>query len=127
MYTPCKKHCPGATTSRDPTDPTHSGGSHYGSNMRRTGIPGLSKAVGELGLQTGPDLKVDFAVSSVGSLNDNFVASMHAAARGVSRLRSTGDPIPPKLHERFSIYFPLHDTVAQSKGGTAVSSSKVPA
>ncbi|KAK5016309.1 hypothetical protein LTR60_002464 [Cryomyces antarcticus] len=93
------------------------GGSHYSNNMERTGIVGLSRAVRALNLQTQDPVEIDFAASSIGSLNMEFLESIYLAA--------SGDDLPVEKREvdikdRFRIYFPTHDTVAASTGGTQV-------
>ncbi|KAK5019729.1 hypothetical protein LTR16_001490 [Cryomyces antarcticus] len=93
------------------------GGSHYSNNMKRTGIVGLSRAVRALNLQTQDPVEIDFAASSIGSLNMEFLESIYLAA--------SGDDLPVEKREadikdRFRIYFPTHDTVAASTGGTQV-------
>ncbi|KAJ5674747.1 uncharacterized protein N7477_004681 [Penicillium maclennaniae] len=59
------------------------GGAHNSEQAwRRTGYPGLGRAVTNLGLQTSDPVDVDYVTSSVGSLNDNFVRAMHYACKG---------------------------------------------
>jgi hypothetical protein len=99
----------------------YSGGVHTASASETTGFPGLSSAVQQLGLSM-TDLstvQIDYAASSIGSLNENFLAALHAAA--------SGKQLPVQRHEGFEnlqkrtrILFPLHETVAKSKGGPNV-------
>ncbi|KAK0288337.1 hypothetical protein LTR91_021900 [Friedmanniomyces endolithicus] len=58
------------------------GGTFFGGQAQRTGLLGLSRAVRDLDLPTAADLHLDFAASSIGSLNDDFLRSLHSAARG---------------------------------------------
>ncbi|KAK0955555.1 hypothetical protein LTR91_022806 [Friedmanniomyces endolithicus] len=58
------------------------GGTFHGDDAARTGLLGLSRAVRDLNLETAADLHLDFAASSIGSLNDYFLRSLHSAARG---------------------------------------------
>ncbi|KAK8219910.1 hypothetical protein M8818_000325 [Zalaria obscura] len=104
------------------------GGSHYGQDLQRTGLVGLSKAVRDLGLQT-EDLQLDFAASSIGSLNDEYLRAVHSAARGVDPVASGSAPAKSSRHpaaatdtsirDKFRIYFPTHATVTSSTGGHA--------
>lgn len=114
------------------------GGVSYKSACERTGVCGLGRTVRELGLQT-HHLEVDFAASSIGSLNDAYLKTVHAAAAGddmMSRAtseeaRSKADffksvsaktKIQPQLkniREVFRVYFPTHETVAASTAGAA--------
>ncbi|KAJ9638859.1 hypothetical protein H2199_006719 [Coniosporium tulheliwenetii] len=122
------------------------GGAHYGEDLKRTGYPGLSRAVRTLGLQSGTPFKIDFCASSIGSLSMGFLTLIYKAARGltVDEVSESGKPKPAKkkklpmppaditndanveeegpetLCDDFRIYFPTHDTVASSKGGTNI-------
>ncbi|KAJ6134180.1 hypothetical protein N7523_000502 [Penicillium sp. IBT 18751x] len=59
------------------------GGAHNSEQAwRRTGYPGLGRAVTNLGLQTSEPVDVAYVTSSLGSLNDNFVRAMHYACKG---------------------------------------------
>lgn len=51
---------------------------------RRTGAPGLGMAVRKLGLARDKEeeIEVDFVASSVGALNDDFLASLYLACKG---------------------------------------------
>ncbi|TKA53626.1 hypothetical protein B0A49_11975 [Cryomyces minteri] len=83
--------------------------------MKRTGIVGLSRAVRALNLQTQDPVETDFAASSIGSLNMDFLESIYLAASGADL------PVEKRevdIKDRFRIYFPTHDTVAASTGGT---------
>ncbi|GAB7343859.1 hypothetical protein MBLNU457_1825t2 [Dothideomycetes sp. NU457] len=97
------------------------GGPDYGLSAARTGILGLSKAVKDLGLESDEDLQIDFAASSIGSLNDDYMRTIHAAARGRLNIgaKSTQLPVVPQtdIRDRMRIYFPTHDTVRASIGG----------
>lgn len=110
------------------------GGSHFGEEAERTGLPGLARAVRELGLETGEDLQIDFATSSIGNLKDAYLGNLHAAARGgdmikraeavVSKKKSSFFTPAPKssqesknIRDKVLIYFPTYDTVRSSKAG----------
>ncbi|MBE7180582.1 MAG: hypothetical protein INR71_05105, partial [Terriglobus roseus] len=96
------------------------GGAHYGSSLRRTGFPGLARAVHHLGLAT-ERLELDIASSSLGALSDDFLAALHAAARGEQRaaqLTTLEYKTRRHTHARqLRIHFPTHDTVVGSFGG----------
>jgi hypothetical protein len=113
-----------------------SGGMHYGENMNRTGLTGLARAVRELGLQTDDSLEIDFAASSIGSLNDVQLEKFHAAARGKDLVELEKEkegkakagffkpttksvPKPTSIRENIRIYFPTEETVTLSKAGAA--------
>jgi hypothetical protein len=113
------------------------GGSHFGDDARRTGLLGLSRAVRQLGLQTDGGLRIDFAASSIGALNDDTLRNMHAAARGEDVIQRTNgvatkaqaDFFKPSgsksttsegaIRDKMRIYFPTHDTVVSSIAGAA--------
>jgi hypothetical protein len=88
-------------------------GSHYGDDMKRTGLEGLARSVRQLGLRT-KDLRLDYASSSIGSLDLNTISTFHRACRG---LKLDGMSSPPPTENDFLIYFPTIDTVRQSIGG----------
>lgn len=100
------------------------GGANYSEEMQRTGYMGLNRAVTDLGLTSDTDLQIDFAASSIGSLNDAQLRCIYTAARGVTDM----DPAPktrkaqpastlPSVRDQFRIYFPTLETVAASTGG----------
>jgi hypothetical protein len=111
--------------------------SHYGEDMERTGYVGLSKAVRELNyppkrsLSSTPDLYIDYAASSMGSLNDSFLTILHNAARGedaTATPKSLSGPAPKpfqntisttNIRDLFRIYYPLNSTVTSSQAGSA--------
>lgn len=96
-------------------------GSHFGEDMRRNGLPGLSRAVKHLGLGCEGSLELDFAASSIGSLTDLPVNGLYEAARGRDIIAQGRDKLKipnSKTKHHFRIYFPLHETVANSLGGT---------
>ncbi|KAK4899395.1 hypothetical protein LTR27_003128 [Elasticomyces elasticus] len=110
-----------------------SGGTFYGDDAERTGLPGLSRAVRHLGLRT-DDLHIDFAASSIGSLNDDFLRTMHSAAKGEDMITSSraavatakanffkpAKPAPiANIREKILLYFPTRDTVHNSTAGSA--------
>jgi hypothetical protein len=95
-------------------------GPHYDNNLNRTGYPGLSRAIRHLGLKTQDSLEIDFASSSIGSLNDFTINNIYEAARGndvVSQSRDKMKATNTKTRSNFRVFFPTHDTVAQSRGG----------
>lgn len=89
-------------------------GSHYGDDMKRTGLEGLARSIHQLGLQT-KDLRLDYASSSIGSLDLKTISSFHRACRG---LQLDDRPSPPPTEDDFVIYFPTIDTARHSIGGT---------
>lgn len=93
------------------------GGSHFGDDLKRTGIPGLGRAVRALNLESDAELEVDFTASSIGSLNDTFLKNLYLAAKGEQPQKIISLSVPEKLHNKFRIYFPLHQTVTASIGG----------
>lgn len=119
------------------------GGTHGGQEelWRRTGFCGLGKAVQELGLATDRALLVDFVTSSIGSLNVDFLSTLYLAAQGDDGLteyewrnprpnrakgilgkhrqaKAVRTEIQEQIEDGFRIYFPTHETVAASAGGT---------
>ena len=113
------------------------GGIHYGEDTERTGLPGLARAVRQLNLQTKEALQVDFAASSIGSLNDDFLRNVYAAARGEDMIargkagpaKAQADFFKPAtkkslsegtgIRDKIRIYFPTYETVTSSKAGEA--------
>lgn len=120
------------------------GGVHSGDSWRRTGYCGLGHAVEKLGLATQKRLHIDFVTSSVGSINDDFLAMLYLSAQGDSGLEeykwrnptvtSRKTKKPPEnleashiqrerlrsyLRQHFRIYFPTHETVKNSTAGSA--------
>ncbi|KAK5699007.1 hypothetical protein LTR97_006656 [Elasticomyces elasticus] len=110
-----------------------SGGTFYGDEAERTGLPGLSRAVRHLGLRT-DDLHIDFAASSIGSLNDDFLRTVHSAAKGDDLIASSKaavskakanffksvKPAPiTNIREQIRLYFPTRGTVQNSTAGSA--------
>lgn len=94
------------------------GGSHFGEDLNRTGLPGLSRAVQTLNLRSNISLEVDFAASSIGSLNDAFLKNLYLAAMGEEPRKILSGKVPNCLRENARIYFPLHETVEKSTGRT---------
>lgn len=113
------------------------GGSHIGEGepWRRTGYPGLGRAISQLGLVVSTPLAIDYVTSSVGSLNIDFLIMLYLAAQGDDGLKEfDGRSISAKKHPKhpwfnlkeklkqqtsknFRIYFPSEETVKASKGG----------
>jgi hypothetical protein len=110
------------------------GGMLYGDEAERTGLPGLAQAVRRHNLAT-TELDIDFAASSMGSLKDEFLQNVHAAARGenmVERAESATskakssffqakkpEPKDHSIRDKVRLYFPTHDTVTSSTAGGA--------
>jgi hypothetical protein len=110
---------------------------HYGEDMERTGYVGLSKAIrglsssSENSFSSTSDLHIDYAASSIGSLNDAFLKTIHNAARGedaTATPKSLSGPAPKpfqntssitNIRDLFRVYYPLHSTVTSSKAGSA--------
>jgi hypothetical protein len=95
-------------------------GSHHDDDMHRNGLPGLSRAVKHLGLDCEGLLELDFAASSIGSLNDLAVNSLYEAARGRDVIAQGRDKLKianSKTKRHFRIYFPFDETVKDSLGG----------
>ncbi|KAI1868282.1 hypothetical protein JX265_007105 [Neoarthrinium moseri] len=107
------------------------GQSQTDDDWRRTGYCGLGRAVSALGLGSAEPIEVDYIASSLGSINSELIAAMYYAAQGDDGLKVYGersskgakraDSVESKLYDRFRIYFPSHETVAQSRGGSQVS------
>jgi hypothetical protein len=112
------------------------GGMLYEDEAERTGLPGLSQAVRRLNLVTSEqDLDIDFAASSMGSLKDEFLKNVHAAASGVNTIEraeaatfkakstffqaKTPTADDHSIRDRIRLYFPTHETVTSSTAGGA--------
>jgi hypothetical protein len=112
------------------------GGMLYEDEAERTGLPGLSQAVRRLNLVTSEqDLDIDFAASSMGSLKDEFLKNVHAAASGVNMIEraeaatfkakstffqaKTPTADDHSIRDRIRLYFPTHETVTSSTAGGA--------
>ncbi|KAK0116055.1 hypothetical protein ONS95_013089 [Cadophora gregata] len=111
------------------------GGSHPDQGIwKRTGYCGLGTAIRKLGLQTDAALDIDFLAASIGSLNQTFLKCLYNAAQGDDGLVEYGWRAEKKstrnkamceterklsdtLKDRFRIYFPTGETVANSRGG----------
>ena len=125
------------------------GGEHTGESWQRTGYCGLGHAVKKLGLGTEKPLHIDFVTSSLGNLNDDFLAMLYLSAQGDNGLKEYRWRNPPvmskrkkkvpqedsqedsqpiensrerllsHLRDRFQVYFPTHETVKSSLAGSA--------
>lgn len=91
----------------------------FGAEKDRTGYPGLSRAIRQLGLQS-DNLQIDAAASSLGTLKDDFLNALYASAKG----EKTGAAPTVDFKNRnkgyrnnMRICFPSHDTVINSLGG----------
>ncbi|TGO88486.1 hypothetical protein BPOR_0159g00010 [Botrytis porri] len=110
------------------------GGSHFGTELRRTGYPGLGSCVKSLGLHTDHPLEIEYVTASMGNLDDRFLRTMYLAAQGDNGFKEykwrTEKPARSKMEtvmetqlseeigRRFRVYFPSEHTVKESKGGT---------
>ncbi|KAI0603242.1 phospholipase D/nuclease [Biscogniauxia sp. FL1348] len=106
----------------------HTIGKTHVNEWQRTGYCGLGRAVTSMGLNTS-DIEIDFVVSSLGSINMEIISALYNAARGDNGLKEYSERTAKggkkktaannnsPLKEKFRIYFPSHDTVAQSHGG----------
>jgi tyrosyl-DNA phosphodiesterase len=100
------------------------GGSSFGSDLNRTGLNGLAKAVNQLNLtpQKAENLQLEYATASIGALNDSLLRNLHNAACGiyekgaVARSKSTSI-FEAKVRDLIRVYFPSQVTVAKSQGG----------
>jgi hypothetical protein len=108
------------------------GGMLYDEEAGRTGLPGLAQAVRQTN-QTTTDLEIDFAASSMGSLKDEFLRNVHAAASGRNMLeRAEASTAQAKssffqakkptsddhsIRDKVRLYFPTHETAISSKSG----------
>ena len=124
------------------------GGEHSGESWQRTGYCGLGQAVKQLGLGTEKPLHIDCVTSSLGALNDDFLAMLYLSAQGDNGLKEYTWRNPPvvskkkkapqedsqedsqpiensrerllsHLRDRFHVYFPTHNTVKKSLAGFA--------
>lgn len=119
------------------------GGAHSGESWQRTGYCGLGRAVKELGLATDKRLHIDFVTSSIGSLNDDFLAMLYLSAQGDDGLKEYGwrnravtstmktpqvdsqqtqsarERLRSQLRLGMNIYFPTQETVRTSTAGSA--------
>ena len=116
------------------------GGVHDGDAWRRTGHCGLGRAIKELNLQTEQDIEIEYVTSSLGSLNYDFISTIYLAAGGDdgtivferrkilqskakkdqgARDKATDErqQLITRIKAHFRIYFPTHETVANSIGG----------
>ncbi|EPE29923.1 Phospholipase D/nuclease [Glarea lozoyensis ATCC 20868] len=111
------------------------GGPHDTNDLKRTGYCGLGNAITRLGIQTDGALTVDLIAASIGSLTLNFIKVMYMACHGDDGMteyewRQSKTPkskpqkksvaernISDEIKQYFRIYFPTHETVANSKGG----------
>lgn len=119
------------------------GGVHFQDHAQQTGLLGLSKSVRELGFESTRDLEIDFAASSIGSLNEKYLQDLHSAACGIDSIQHARDAkskagadfFKPKgkgnkaeassstskvdVKDKMRIYFPTHETVRSSTAGAA--------
>jgi hypothetical protein len=114
------------------------GGSSFGQDAARTGLAGLSQAVRSLMLNTSESLELDFAASSIGSLNEGYLRTFHAAARGENLILAQSNAsskakasffkkasekpraeVEVKIKDKLRIYYPTKATVKSSTAGSA--------
>ncbi|KAH8653643.1 tyrosyl-DNA phosphodiesterase-domain-containing protein [Xylariales sp. PMI_506] len=103
------------------------GTSHVNERWKRTGYPGLGRAVSTLGLTSNGEIELDYIVSSLGSVNNELLTAIYYAARGDDGLKeyqertAKGKKKAPSsssfADDKFRIYFPSHETISQSRGG----------
>ncbi|KIY01468.1 uncharacterized protein Z520_03020 [Fonsecaea multimorphosa CBS 102226] len=100
------------------------GGVHGGEAWQTTGFPGLGRTITELGLASRGSIQMDYVSSSIGSLDDEFLRSIHLAASGdnglteyTRRVDKRGLIKQGSWKKNFRIYFPSDNTVRTSKGG----------
>nr|OQO15934.1 hypothetical protein B0A51_17120 [Rachicladosporium sp. CCFEE 5018] len=110
------------------------GGMSYGADAERTGLPGLARAVRNLDL-VARDIEIEFAASSIGSLNGEYLSHFHAAVSGedmIARASSAASaakanfftakkssPSDHSIRDKIRIYFPTKETVQDSTAGAA--------
>lgn len=92
----------------------HSIGTPSDTELHPTGLPCLTKAVQDLQLDNVDSLEVDYAASSLGALDENFLQRVYHAARG-SPYSATSKTA--NVHDKIRIYYPTEDTVKSSIGG----------
>ena len=120
------------------------GGAHVGQDepWRRTGFCGLGLAIRELGLESGDGspVSVDYVTSSLGATRPEFLQTLYMACQGDdgltaycwrNKITKSGEKLDRETEfeaERFGyddiyanlrIYFPLRQTVENSRGGRA--------
>ena len=120
------------------------GGAHSGESWQRTGYCGMGRVVKKLGLGTEKPLHIDFVTSSLGAINDDFLAMLYLSAQGDNGLKeyewrnpavlsrkknvpqensqpreNSRERLRSHLRDEFQVYFPTHDTVKSSTAGSA--------
>lgn len=120
------------------------GGAHHGPDepWRRTGFCGLGRAIQTLGLSNDMPLSVNMVTSSIGALNMDFLVNLYLATKGDDGLagykmttsktskakaaneehlqsKALQEELHREINNNFRIYFPTHDSVANSTGGTS--------
>jgi hypothetical protein len=90
-----------------------SGGSHTDAAADSTGFPGLAKALRKLKLDSVEKLELDYATSSLGALNPEFLTQLYMSASG----RSLSDKVASDFLSHIRVYYPTADTVKNSTGG----------
>lgn len=119
------------------------GGVHTGEEMGRTGFCGLGLAIRELGLEVldGSPVTVDYVTSSLGSAHLDFLQNLYMACQGDDGLTQhrwkqniitkSGELldrwaeleaarlVSMDIYAKMRIYYPVHQTVEKSRGGTA--------
>ncbi|KAK4179794.1 tyrosyl-DNA phosphodiesterase-domain-containing protein [Triangularia setosa] len=90
---------------------------------KRTGYPGLGRAVDALGLASNNAIELDYVCATLGAVNSSLVNSVYNACQGDSGLKELENRTP--THKKVSddvldhvrVYYPSEATVASSKGG----------
>ncbi|KAK0673822.1 tyrosyl-DNA phosphodiesterase-domain-containing protein [Cercophora samala] len=90
---------------------------------KRTGYPGLGRAVSALGLASNDPIELDYVCASLGAVNNSLINSLYFACQGDSGLKelSTRTPAHKKVADdvldHVRVYYPSERTIASSKGG----------
>ncbi|KAI0190085.1 tyrosyl-DNA phosphodiesterase-domain-containing protein [Astrocystis sublimbata] len=107
------------------------GQSHVGTAWKRTGYCGLGRAVKSLGLATTSNVQLDFVTASLGAVNTDLLSAIYNATQGDNGMReytkrtanggkkkAAQKAEPSYKPDDFRIYFPSHETVNRSRGGS---------
>ncbi|KAL6702435.1 hypothetical protein ACN47E_001864 [Coniothyrium glycines] len=90
------------------------GGVHDSASAHPTALPGLARAIVDLELHDVQSIELDYASSSIGSLNNTLLRRIYLAARG---RQFTLDASNADARKNIRIYFPTMATVENSIGG----------
>ncbi|KAF2475155.1 phospholipase D/nuclease [Lindgomyces ingoldianus] len=94
------------------------GGRHASAGAHWTGLPGLSMSLHRLNLGEVSQIQLDYATSSVGALNLEFLKKLYISACGLPPFKDHNIPNDSILSQ-FRFYFPSQATVENSTGGVA--------